>query len=132
MILVDTSVFIQYFRSAESEATRKLQHVLDTGLPFGINCYVYQELLQGAANESEFVRLKKYLDTQTFYHLRNGRESFADAARLYFRCRKKGITVHGMVDFLIVQTALENNLCLLHQDGDYLKIRTVVPALKFY
>jgi len=126
MVLVDTSVLIDYLKGANNAATRKFQFVLDNGIPFGINSFIYQELLQGVKTEKDFRKLKQYLDTQTFYNLKDARESFAHAARIYFMCRKKGITVSSTIDCLIVQTVLEHDLYLLHNDKDFERIRKVV------
>lgn len=131
MILVDTSVLIDYFQDKDNGPVRKLQSILDSGMPFGINSFIYQELLQGTKSEKEYLALKEYLDTQRFYGLKHDKESFAEAALIYMRCRKKGITVRSTIDFLIAQTALENNLMLLHKDDDFEKIATVVD-LKFF
>lgn len=128
MVLVDTSVLIDYLKGADNNnaAARKFQFVLDNGIPFGINSFIYQELLQGVKTEKDFQKLKQYLDTQTFYNLKDARESFAQAARLYFSCRKKGITMSSTIDCLIVQTVLEHDLYLLHNDKDFERIRKAV------
>lgn len=46
MVLVDTSVLIDYLRGRENKATGKFQHILDASIPFDINSFIYQELLQ--------------------------------------------------------------------------------------
>lgn len=132
MILVDTSVLINYLRGVSTIAAGKLQEVVDRAVPFGITPYTYQETLQGAANEKEFSLLKGYLDTQRFYHLKQGRDSFSEAAAIYFRCRRMGITIRSTIDVLIVQTALEYDLSLLHDDRDFTAIRKVVSRLRFF
>ena len=132
MILVDTSVLIDFLRGVEGEGPAKLQQVVDDGLPFGITELIYQELLQGAATARDFARLKEYLDTQTFYELKYGRESYARAARLYFDCRRAGYTLTSTIDCLIAETALEHNLILLHTDKDYERIRKVARELRFF
>jgi len=126
MILVDTSVLIDYFRGADNPVTEKFQFVLDNGIPFGINSFIYQEVLQGAKTEKDFQRLKKYLETQTFYNLKDEKESFARAAKIYFMCRRKGITVSSTIDCLIVQTVIEHDLYLLHNDSNFDRIKKVV------
>jgi predicted nucleic acid-binding protein len=131
MILVDTSVLIDYFKGIQNSAADKLQFVFDAGIPFGINSFIFQELLQGVKTEKEFDELKDYLETQIFYELRDKRESFARAAEIYFKCRKKGHQVGSTIDCLIAQTAIENNLLLLHNDDDFEKIAKVV-RLGFY
>lgn len=131
MILVDTSVIIDYLRDIENESARKFQYILDNKMPFGINSFIYQEILQGVKTERDFLKVKLYLDTQKFYRLKDERESYASAAKIYYNCRKKGITVNSTIDFLIIQTAIENNLSLLHNDLDFDKIAKVVN-LKFF
>jgi len=119
MILVDTSVLIDYFAGRNSKAAMTFQRVLDDRIPYGINSFIYQEILQGVKTERDFGRTKDYLDTQTFYFLKDPRASFAAAAKIYFQCRRKGITVSSTIDCLIIQTAIEHNLYLLHKDGDF-------------
>ncbi len=131
MILVDTSVLIDYLKGTNNAAVKRFQFVLDNGIPFGINSFIYQELLQGVKTEKDFRKLKQYLDTQTFYNLKDTKESFAQAARIYFMCRKKGLTVSSTIDCLIVQTVLEHDLYLLHNDKDFERIRKVVKFKVF-
>jgi hypothetical protein len=99
-------------------------------IPFGINPFIYQEVLQGAKTEKDFQRLKKYLETQIFYNLKDEKESFARAAKIYFMCRRKGITVSSTIDCLIVQTVIEHDLYLLHNDPDFDRIKKVVRFKK--
>jgi len=132
MVLVDTSVLIDFLRGRQNETTQKFDDLLSSRLPFGINAYIYQEVLQGAASESDFQKLKKYLDTQTIYALARGLASYAEAARIYFRCRAAGVSVRSTVDCLICQTAIENHLSLLHHDTDFTRIAQVVKELKIF
>ncbi len=131
MILVDTSVLIHFFKGVDSESSRRFRIVLQRGIPFGINSLIFQEVLQGAGSEKEYLTLIKYLETQRFYHLREPIESFAKAAKIYLDCRKKGITIRSTIDCLIAQTALENDLLLLHEDSDFDLMAKVIP-LKFF
>ena len=126
MILVDTSVLIDYFRGDENEATKKFQDVLERNLPFGINQLIYLEVLQGCRTEKDYKILKKHLDTQVFYELKNGRDSYAEAAQMYLKLRKKGVTV-STIDCIIARVALENDLFLLHNDKDFTKISRHYP-----
>jgi predicted nucleic acid-binding protein len=131
MILVDTSVLIRFFKGAQSEKSRKFSTILQRRMPFGINSLIFQEVLQGAGSEKEYLTLKKYLETQRFYYLRDPIASFAEAAKVYLDCRKKGITIRSTIDCLIAQTALENSLLLLHEDSDFDLMAKVIP-LKFF
>ncbi len=127
MILVDTSVLILYLNEVEQSCTTQFQEIQDGRIPFGINDYIYQEMLQGCRSEKDFRLLKKYLDSQTFFQLKKGRESFAEAAMMYMQLRKKGITVRSTIDCIIAQMAIENDLYLLHHDTDFTRIAQVFP-----
>src|SRR4030042_1071857 len=131
MILVDTSVLIDFFKGRKNNPCQKFELILNQGLPFGINSFIFQEVLQGAKSDKEFKTLKKYLETQRFYNLNDPVESFAKAARIYFDCQKKGITIRSTIDCLIAQTALEHDLFLLHNDTDF-DAMTAVIRLRIY
>jgi predicted nucleic acid-binding protein len=132
MILVDTSILIDYLKGIENKQTILFDKFLEQNTPYGISDYTYQELLQGSKTNEEFARLKEYLGTLTFYHLHFGKESFEKAAFIYFQCRKSGITIRSSTDLLIAEIAIENNLLLLHNDKDFENMSTVIPELKIY
>ncbi len=132
MILVDTSVLIDYFKGIDSRPAKLLDELMENGIPYGINDFVFQELLQGSRTINEFNTLKDYLETIPFYNLQNGKESYEKAAFMNFQCRKNGITVRSTIDLLIAEIAIENNLLLLHNDGDFDNIGKVIKELKIY
>jgi predicted nucleic acid-binding protein len=127
LILVDTSVLIDYFRGVKNKATEKFERVLEKSIPFGINHFIYLETLQGCRSEKDYRTLKKYLDTQVFYDLKGGRESYGEAAKMYLKLRQKGITVSSTMDCLIARVAIENDLSLVHDDSDYDRISEHFP-----
>jgi hypothetical protein len=131
MILVDTSVLIDFFKGVKNRASNKFRSVLLQNIPFGINSFIYQEVLQGAKSEGEYEDLQKYLVTQHFFHPKEPVNSFTRAARIYFECRQKGITIRSTIDCIIAQTAIEHNLSLLHNDNDF-KAMAKVVKLRFY
>ena len=132
MILLDTSVLINYFRNSQDKSVTLLDEIIDRKIPYGICDFVYQELLQGTRTEKEFNTLKEYLESIPFYYLNYGKESYEKAAMLNFVCRKSGITVRSTIDLLIAQIAIENNLFLLHSDKDFDFIASVIKELKIY
>jgi len=69
MILLDTSVLINYFRNTIDESVLLLDEIIDRNMPYGICDFVYQELLQGTKSEKEFNILKEYLESLPFYYL---------------------------------------------------------------
>jgi len=130
MILVDSSVLIDFLKGTQNEKTALLKEILERDVPFGISAYTYQEVLQGARSESEYARLRSYFGSQDIYYVPQKSAFYEKAARLYFNLRRKGVTVRGMIDVLIAQTAIENKLLLLHNDRDFDAMAAAVPDLK--
>ena len=129
MILVDTSVLINYLRGKETNGALYFDGILQNDMPFVINQYIYQEILQGAKDEREFLILKEYLSDIPLSDLRLGIQSFENAALLNFRCRRKGVTIRSTIDLLIAETAIENNLLLLQDDNDFVNMARVISEL---
>ena len=132
MILIDTSILIGYLKGVKGEPYDNLDNLIDHNIPIGICNQVYQEVLQGAKNRKEFDILKEYLDTIDIYDLRYGKKSYENAAWLYLKCRKAGITPRSTIDLIIAQTAIENNLLLFHDDKDFVQISQVSTDLKLF
>lgn len=131
MVLVDTSILIDYLRGADNAAVGRFQYILDNNIPFGISPLTYLEVLQGTRTDKDYATVKSYLETHRFFGLLDEKESYAAAARIYFDCRRKGITINSTVDCMIAQTAIENDLTLLHNEADFDRMRRVAP-LKIY
>ena len=131
MILLDTSVLIDYLSVKQAKHVIHFDDILNRSIPFGINQFIYLELLQGASTEREFNLLKVYLETLKFYEI-NKLESFNNAAKIFYLCKKKGITVRSTIDCLVVQTCLDFNLSLLHNDRDFINISKVITDLRFF
>ena len=119
MILVDTSVLIDLFKGASNGPANRMREVLGHHIPYGITSVIYQEMLQGAKSDKEYNLLKDYLSSQRFFHPQDAVKTYEDAARIYFSCRKKGVTIRSTIDCLIAQIALEQDLALLHNDRDF-------------
>jgi predicted nucleic acid-binding protein len=126
MILVDTSVLIDFFKKNDTHPANKFKEVIKREIPFGITAHIFQEILQGAKSQKDFDQLKSYLETQIFYYPKDPVESFARAAQLYRKCRQQGVTLRNTIDCLIAQVAIEHNLSLLHHDKDFDRIANVV------
>ena len=131
MILVDTSVLIDFLKGKSNSSASRFKSMLEREVPFGITSIIFQELLQGAKDDKEYSLLKKYLETQTFLRPQDKIKSFALAAKIYVNCRKKRITVRSTIDCLIAQIAIENDIYLMHNDKDFNNIAKVTK-LRIY
>lgn len=130
MILVDTSVIIGYLKGSESDKVLLLHEILERKAPYGISAFTYQEVLQGARDEAEWETLHEYLSTQEIYYLTPFVDTFTKGARLYYDLRRNGITPRSIIDLLIVLTALEHELALLHDDRDFDIIADHISGLR--
>ena len=130
MYLVDTSVWIDYLRGRDCSHVEFLRGLLSHPFAVGITHLIYMEILQGARDATAFDRLRRYFSGQRFYSFDDIAAAHAAAARIYFDCRQRGITVRSTADCLIAQCALEFDLVLLHHDADFERIAGVVPTLR--
>lgn len=125
MILVDTSVWIDYFNGIESEYTNSLDQLLtaDTIL---LGDIILTELLQGFDSDKDFLLAKRALDPLDCVHI--GGKSLAVQAASNFRfLRSRGITIRKTVDMLIASWCIEHQVGLLHNDRDFDQIATLLP-----
>ncbi len=128
--LVDTSVLIGYLGGSSNEAVERFHEVISLDIPFGITAIVYLEVLQGARSQAAFEELDTFLNDQIFYDPRDLITTHRDAAHLYFRCRRHGISPRSVADCLIAAIAIEHELVLLHDDRDYVAMERVIPELR--
>jgi hypothetical protein len=129
LYLVDTSVWIDYLGGKRTGVTERFAEVLDHGLPVGLTGVVLQEVVQGVSSKREFEQVSEYLGSQIFYHPHDPVESYREAARIYFDCRRAGITVRSAMDCIIARVAIEHGLTLLHDDRDFESMAGVIPEL---
>ena len=127
MILVESSVLIDFLRGRKTAAVLRLRQIEVDGTPFGIPIPCFQEVLQGACNEGEWRRLERNLGAQVLVEAADLREAHRSAARIFFDLRRRGLTVRSSVDCLVAQIALERDDVLLHDDADFDVIAKVRP-----
>ena len=84
------------------------------------------ELLAGAKDKTEWRRIEGYLSkSTTIFEVLP--ETWTEAARIFFDLRRKGLTVRKLADCCIAQSAMERDIQLLHNDGDFEMIATARP-----
>lgn len=117
MVIVDTTVWVDYFRGIRSLETDWLDreaHKTRIGLTDLTLC----EVLQGVRSEREFRLIQAELLEFQLFHA-GGLELAIAAARNFRSMREKGRTVRKMVDCLIATFCLVNGHTLLHRDRDF-------------
>lgn len=130
MHLVDTSIWIEYIRDSDGAHVSFLHDLLSTPLAVAITPLIHMEILQGARDIGTYRKLEKYFSGQQFVDFARPAASHAAAARIYFDCRQRGVTVRSSVDCLIAQCAIEHDLTLFHHDRDFQRVSGVVAALR--
>ena len=117
MILVDSSVWIDYFNGTTTPQSRKLDFVLGHE-PLAIGDLILTEVLQGFVDEQDFRKAKSLLTSLTVVHL-GGREIAIQAAKNFRTLRKLGVTVRKTIDLVIATRCIESGYDLLHSDKDF-------------
>jgi predicted nucleic acid-binding protein len=117
LILVDSSVWIDYFRGSITAQTEKLDQLLSSE-PLAIGDLILTEVLQGFANERDFNKARKMLTALTVVEL-GGQETAIQAARNFRALRKRGVTVRKTIDTVIATRCIESGHDLLHSDRDF-------------
>ena len=124
-MIVDTSVLIDFLRGRETPAVALLEHLEREGTPYRIPVICCQELLQGARDQRQWEVLEEHLSGQRLLWPDEPWESHRLAARIYYDCRRKGITIRSTVDCLIAALAIGADATLLHDDEDFERMRAV-------
>ncbi len=118
-MLIDTSVLVALFKDRSGVAAHALRNILD-GRDYCLTRFTQMELLQGARDEKEWLRLSDYLADQDY--LEASEETWAAAGRLYFDLRRKGLTVRSVIDCCIAEIAMAHGATLLHNDRNFATI----------
>jgi predicted nucleic acid-binding protein len=127
LIIVDTSVLINLLRGRTTVATERLIQIEREDTPFHIPAICCQEILQGAKDEREWEFLHRNISTQRTLVPEDPLQAHIAAARIFFECRRKGMTVRSTADCIVAQLALENDADLLHDDEDFERIAKIRP-----
>ena len=127
MIVVDTSVLVDLFKGRRTPAVERFRTLEHEGNPYLLPAVCCQELLQGARDEREWRLLEDYLGVQRILACSDVWSTRAKAARIFFDCRRKGITIRNTIDCLVAQLALDASGVLLHDDRDFELIKEVRP-----
>lgn len=101
MIVVDSSVLVSFFRGTQTTAALCLRQLEQNEVPYAVPAICCQEVLQGTRHEREWRLLRAYLETQVLLAPVDAVHAHIEAARIYFDCRRKGITVRSAANPLI-------------------------------
>lgn len=117
VILVDSSVWIDYFRDGSTPQCVQLDGLLQTE-PLAIGDLILVEVLQGFDTDRDFDLARTLLSSLTVIEL-GGEEIAIQAARNFRALRALGVTIRKTIDTVIATRCIESGLTLLHDDRDF-------------
>jgi len=117
VILIDSSVWIDYFRGIKSSQTDRL-HALLGNEPIATGDLVLAEVLHGFGSAQDFNQAKKLLTSLPIIELVGG-DIAIQAANNFRTLRSLGVTVRKTIDTLIATSCIEKGLALLYSDKDF-------------
>jgi len=117
LILVDSSVWIDYFRGIFTAQTEKLDKLLGEE-PLAIGDLILTEVLQGFDDEQDFNDARKMLSSLMIVEL-GGKEIAIQAAKNFRALRRRGVTIRKTIETVIATRCIESGYDLLHSDRDF-------------
>lgn len=124
-VLIDTSVWIDFFRGASSRDSTLLKDCLNRRDHVFVIGVIVQAILQGIRDDSQYRSVREYLFLFPMADVELS--DYVEAAEVYRALRKRGLTIHSPVDCLIAVLALRHRLFLLHNDSDFTLISRYYP-----
>ena len=122
MILVDSSVWIDFLSSSPSSAGAELRRMVADAEPFALTGVVITEVLQGL--KRDISRIEDYLSQWEVLEPR-GFSTYREAARIFRAARAQGVAV-TTTDALIAAIALEHRATLFTLDKDFLRLAAII------
>ena len=117
MLIVDSTVWVDYFNGIGNPQTDYLDQIVDK-TPILIGDLILAEVLQGFREDTDFEKARRTFGKYMQVEMVNP-ELALQSARNYRLLRHKGITVRKTMDSLIATYCIENEHDLLHNDSDF-------------
>jgi predicted nucleic acid-binding protein len=125
MTLVDSSVWIDYFRGLKNPHTERLDALLDqVEEEVGVADLVVFEVLRGFMSPKAQRQAQALLLKTTVVEI-GGLDNALQAAALYQRLRETGRTVRSPIDVLLASYCITHGHTLLHRDADFESLQTL-------
>jgi predicted nucleic acid-binding protein len=115
--IVDTTVWIDLFRDANTAQTEHLEFLIRRG-EAALGDLILSEVLQGIVKDAEFRSVARHLSNFNIYPM-TGRRNAVQSAVNYRKLRARGFTVRKIVDCWIATFCIQGAFPLLHNDRDF-------------
>lgn len=129
MVLVDTTVWIDFFAARSLPHVEALENLITNLEDICICGIILTEVLQGIRKDSQFRKIRDLFNNLIFLSM--GYSIFLRSAEIYRTLRQKGITIRKPVDCMIASVAIENKIPLLHNDKDFNAIEKHFDLIRF-
>ncbi|MBI5206895.1 MAG: PIN domain nuclease [Candidatus Firestonebacteria bacterium] len=130
MILIDTSVWIDFFNHPQSYFSKLLKELIEKDTDLCLTDIILTEILQGIKDDVIFEETKKSLLAFPIFKAAS-LNTYIYAAAIYRICRNRGTTIRRTIDTIIASVAIENNLQIFHNDKDFNRIAQCTPLKIF-
>ncbi len=117
MVLVDTTIWIDFFAETPSPHVEALEQLIRENADICTCGIILTEVLQGIRKDAEFIKTRDLFQSLIFLPMEY--KSFLRSAEIYRFLRKRGLTIRKPVDCMIASVAIENDVSLLHNDRDF-------------
>lgn len=124
MIVVDTSVWVDFFRGRDEPHVGELTRLIEADAGVALTDVVLTEVLQGVRSDREASRVEQHLRAFDILCL-DRLEDFTRAAALYRIARSKGTTIRRTLDCLIASVCVREDVPVLHADADFDRLAEV-------
>jgi predicted nucleic acid-binding protein len=125
VILVDSSVWVEYDRATGSAPHLRLRRLIESAGPVAVTEPIIMEVLAGARDDRREADLRRLLGRFALLSF-DAVSDFDGAVRVYRRARAAGVTPRGMIDCMIAAVAWRHGATLLAQDADMDRVARVI------
>jgi predicted nucleic acid-binding protein len=126
VIVVDTTVWIDFFNGTGTPKDHHLQQLITAGRSLAHTDLIFCEILQGIREDVAFERTRGLLLLYPILRIER-LATFEHAAQIYRTCRRRGLTVRKTIDCLIAALCIDEDVELFHKDSDFDAIARVAP-----
>ena len=130
MIVVDTSVWVDFLDERATPQVGRLTSLIRGDAPTALTDVVLTELLRGVATQHDADKLDEDLARFPTLQL-NHLDDFRAAAQLYRTARNAGYTIGSVADLLIAAICVREDAPILHADADFDRLASCTPLRVF-
>jgi predicted nucleic acid-binding protein len=130
VIVVDTSVWIDVLRGADSPTVSRCIELIEDGAPIALTDVILTEILQGVQSDREARLVERHMRAFPILRLES-LDDFSLAAQLYRRARQAGVTIGKTIDCLVAAPCIRTGASLLHADADFDRLASCTPLKAF-